>query len=873
MSLNFQVFRLVGARHLWEKRGRSVLMTVGIALGVSLFTGIEMINSTTIKTFRENANSLAGEAALTVTAGATGFPEEKLEEVRAIAGVKYASPMVESRAFAPAVDGRASESLQVLGIDLLSEGAVRSYRTDDGRDIIQDPLVFLNQADSLILTRDFARERGLKIDDKITLMTALGARDFTVRGLLSPEGPAKAYGGGLAIMDIDGARVTFAKVGRTDRVDVVPREGVDAARLAAQIAAALGPGYQVETPSEQSRGMERLVNAYQGLLSFVSLLALFVGIILVSNAIAVSVSERRRDFGILRALGATKFGILGLVVLESAVLGLLGSLAGLFAGRAFAASLTDIVSQGMSTQYATAIQVGEVAFEPGHVWRALAAGALAATLAGLWPAWLATRVLPIEAIKSPAESGAAIETRGLWLRRVGVVMLALIGLDSLVGLSARFEWFKALAPALITFGALFSGPWFVWTALRLLKRVVDSPRQSGARFLFLLAIDNLLRNPKRTGTNVMTLVIGLMLVVIIAIMNVSLKTSLVGWFQKVLRADLVVSSPGRIVALQVQLLDESIGAEIQAVPGVDVTDGIGVTAWRFVKLPYRGRRIDLKAYDRPHPKLEYSPFDVVGGDPRELGPRLYAQAEPGVFVTESFGKAFGTKIGDVLTLASPTGNVDFRVLAFVVERASTEVGVFLSRDLYKRHWQDPLVTSFFAQAAPGVDVESLRREIDARVGQSRGVTTLSNAALRADLGRLIDENVAYTRAIEFAALIIGLLGVMNTLLVSLLERSRELGMMRAVGVSARQLKRLIATEALLQGAIGGLVATLLGTYVSYTWVVGNLSEMMGWSVDFRFPVARILFALAAGLFIGWLGGWIPARRASKRVISESLGYE
>ncbi len=201
------LFRYIGFRHLIRKPGRVLLTTLGVAFGIALYVAIAIINDSTKNSMRESIESISGKAKLSVSAGVSGFEESKLEIIRTTPGVKAAVPLIEARAFFKGAT-ESNQGLYIMGVDLLQETAVRSYKATDQR-IIDDPLTFLNQPDSIILTLDLAKRKNLKLDSKIDLVTTLGVRTFTVRGLLEPEGAAKAYGGSLALMDIDGARVMF----------------------------------------------------------------------------------------------------------------------------------------------------------------------------------------------------------------------------------------------------------------------------------------------------------------------------------------------------------------------------------------------------------------------------------------------------------------------------------------------------------------------------------------------------------------------------------------------------------------------------------------------------------------------------------------
>jgi putative ABC transport system permease protein len=862
----------VGWRHVRTKPLRAVLTVLGIALGVALFVAIGAINASTLGFFRDNVGSMTGRATFTVMGSEAGFPEEKVDVVKGVHGVEAAVPMVESRVRFDGPAGRRSQSLVVLGIDLLQESAVRAYQNDDA--VVEDPLEFLNQADSIIVTRTFADENHLANESPLELLTAYGKKRFVVRGILSPTGPAKAFGGAVAIMDIDGARVTFGKEGKVDRVDVVPASGEDTGALAARIEAALGPGYRVEQKDQQAETFARMVKGYQGVLSFLSSLALLVGVFLVANAVTLSVGERRREIGVLRALGASRSGVMLLFVIEAAVMGLLGGAIGVLLGRGLALALVRRVSESMSRQYVTPIEVSDVHFDLRQAAIGVTAGLVAATIAALWPAWRAARIRGTEAFGAssvPDASDAAV-LRARVARVAGVAMLALLFVSSKLGLGARHPVIEAINPLLAGIGTVLAAPWLVAMALRLLARALRPASPLGRASVLRLACENLLRNPARTGSNVLSLMIGLMLVIVMATIHQSFERSIADWQTRTLRSDLIVSSAGRVVSLLVQPLHEDVAAEIDAIPGVDVVDGHGARGFRFVRQVVDGRQIALKAIDPQHPRVGFSLLDVTDRPVDEAGRALFARSpagEPTVLVSENFAAHFGRKTGDLVELDTPAGRTAFRVVGVAVDFANPEGVVYMARDVYKRYYDDKLVTAFAVEVTPGTSPEAVRDAIDAKLG-AKGIVATMNRELRDQLGEAMDESFAYTRAIEAAALGVGLLGLLSTLLMSLMERVRELGVLRAIGMSRFQLARMILGEAVLLGVIGGAVAAALGAYVAHLWVVSSLATSLGWFVTVHVPWMAVTTTLGAGLLVGVVAGLVSSRRAARIEIREAL---
>jgi putative ABC transport system permease protein len=860
------LLRLFSLRQLFSKPIRTLLTLFGVGLGIALFTAIELINTATLKSFSESVESMTGKAKLTITAGEAGFELSQLVLIESVTGVKSAVPSIEAKAFFLDTVNNTTKPLIIFGVDLLQETAVRSYKTTS-QEIIDDPLVFMNQPDSIIVTHAFARSQSLEVDSKLNLITTQGKKTFTVRGLLSPEGPAQAFGGGLAVMDIDAARYMFGKEGKVDRVDVVPQEGVKTPELKKLIQSALGPSFHVDTPDDQTEQLQTMVQSYQGVLTFTSVLALFVGLFLVSNSVAISVAERRREIGTLRVLGEPRGRVWSMIFVESMLLGVFGALIGIGLGRTLAGLLVGMVTDAMSNQYMTPIQAAELSVHWIHVAKGLAAGVLCSVTAGLMPAFRATEIQPIEALRPQVSlSEFRIAPWTLALRLFGVFLLGLIFADFKLGWSDRLEIMAVLNPFFVIAGSVLAGPGIVTLLLMAIRRIA---RGSVLR----LACDNLLRNPRRTGSNVMSLMVGLMLVIVLATLNGSIKFSLFTWFDRILRDDLLVSSQGKIMTFQVSPLKEELGVELAKIEGVDSGGRSTPPGMRYVKQEYAGRQLAIKAFDPGHPKTHYSRFDVKDRPIKDAVDEFFTETSPVAMVSENFVVHFKKKTGDTIELDTPRGRINVRIIAVVKEFANPEGVFYIPRETYKKFWNDSLVTGYLVMVKPGEDLELVRSRIDATLGMKYGVVTTSNQELRPLTEKLLDESFAYTRAIEFAALLVGLLGLLNTLMVSVIERTRELGMLRAVGMSRAQLERMIFYESLLQGTMGAWVATGIGAYVSYFWVIGRISEILGWILDFSFPLQAVLSALIAGIIVGLLAGWIPSQRASRLEIVDAISSD
>lgn len=856
---------------LSKRPGRVFLSGLGIALGVALFLSIQLINQSTLQSFRENVAAVAGETKLSISGGDAGFSESWIERVERIPDVRAVVPVVENRAYFMLSDGK-TETLHILGIDLLKDKSVRSYRTTDEM-IIDDPLVFLNQADSIILTREFAKAHRFAIDSKMDLMTAHGKKQFTVRGLLMPTGPAKAFGGAIAIMDIDAARVTFGKEGKVDRLDLVTTDDANPEQVAANLRQRLGDGFLVDRPQTQSESLARMVKSFQGMLSFLSLTALIVGLFLVANSVNVSVAERRKEIGTLRAIGARRGRILRLILIENALIGAFSSAIGVAAGWMLARSLLGVATKALNAQFTAQFNVSRIYFETSDVIAGIALGTLTCLVAAFLPAYRATLIAPIEALQ-PQEISSVSKPSVFWKISpwAGALLLIYLGFAAWTGWGKDLKTLESIHTLLGILGAAFLAPLLVLGLMSQLRRWIDFEKNSVLR----VGLENLLRNRSRTASNTLTLIVGLLLVVIISCVTSSFRWSIERWFTRMIsQSDLMISSSGRWTQLQMQPLHQDLARQLEKIPGIASRNEGGILGVRIVKIGYEGRILALKGFEEP-PKIEqYGFIDAVSASSEELGRKMYAKTSPipVVLISENMVSAFGKRPGDTLKLGTPQGSQDFLIGGTMQDFVNPEGVIYMSRANYQRFWKDPLLDFFTIRVAPGFSADQVRMNIDATLGKTNGISTLKSAEAIDDIRRSVDENMSFNYAIEIAALAVGLIGLLNTMLISVMERTREIATLRAIGMKRPEVALMTLLECFLIGSVGALAASALGSYISFIWVKSSLSHILGWTLQFYFPWITIGAALLAGLWVAVLAGILPALRATRIPLSEALRAE
>lgn len=856
------VLHRVGIRHLYAKPARTLLTIVAVTLGMGLSVSISIINRSVLASFRETITALSGNAVLTVSAGETGFPEERIEEIAKVPGVKSAIPRVEAWGYSVG-DAATSRSIYILGVDLLKEQAVRSYKSDN-RDLMDDPLVFLNDPESVILGRDFARARGLGIGSKLALATARGQISLTVRGLLDPEGLAKAYDGAIAIMDIDGAREMLGKENKTDAVDIIARPGVETDALQTSLRAALGPPFVVAPPEGYAHDLERLVRPFQTMLAFFGQVALIVGLFLVANSVSMTVAERKKEIGVLRALGAARWQIFVLFAVECVVVGGVGSVLGAYAGCGLASLMVDSVVESMTNQFRMTVSVHTLAFDRRVVLEALAMGVATALIAGFAPISRATRVSPTAAVREgPGEIGSAeLGDRGLFALGCACVVFVLVtllpALDGVVSV-------QSIGQIMAIVGVTLVSPLLVQRILGFVAPLL----RGGSDVVPRIAAENIARYERRTRANVIVLTLGLVLVMIISGISQSFKQTLRTWFDVSLHHDLLVSSTGRILQGMAQPIHEDLAADLATVPGVRRSRH-ALEGGRIVHIDFQGHPIALRAIDEPDPAFHYWGFDLHDRTPDEAGHDLYHLVEPTVLVSTNFGLHFGKKTGDSITLDTPSGPTSFRIVGVMTEFTSPEGCIVMARDRYKQLWHDPLITAFGVMVEAGVNPAVVRDAIEARLGREKNLMVALNGELKSEFVKTIDKSFAFTVALEAAALLVALIAIFNTLSIGILERTREIGMLRGIGMSRNQLARMVFLEAAVLGAITAALAVVTGSVVGYWLVTRSLPTSLGWVLHYALPAKSVFGIFALGVLVAITAGALPAWRAARMQITDAL---
>lgn len=859
-----RLFRTVILRHLLAERRRAATTVVGIALGIAVIVAVRLTNVSSVRGFAAALELVSGRTSLEVV-GATGsFDELLLRGLEWLRSYGDVSPIIDGEVIALTPDGE-SERLRVLGVDILREPPFRDYALS-ASDISSGTRIFLEllvDPGAVILTEKFARGHGLHVGDTVRLVTGDTVREFIVRGLLTDEGPARLLEGHFALMDIAAAQLALDRLGKLDRIDLRVPGGIEVSQAATAIAKRLPPGLLVQRPEERTEQVEKMLQAFHLNLEALSYIALLVGLFLIYNTVSVSVISRREEIGMLRALGVTRRGIGALFLGEAALLGSLGCVLGVLGGRLLARTAIDLTATTVQTLYvATAaappqLTLGEIAF-------ACALGLPLAILAGAIPALEASTVPPVAAIRGPTPMVAlAFGDRISRTRTKSAVIPA--ALLSLAWWMARqpaidgrpvFGWGAAV---LTVFGAAFLVP----AVLHGFTRLTAAALRRSFRLDGWLANANLSAGISRIAISVAALAMSLSMMVAIAVMIGSFRETVQYWVGQTLKAELYVSAATR----PSRQSDFTISAEVETVirqhPSVAAVD-----RFRREDVLFEGAPITLAAGDYDV-LLQYGNllFKAPGDGRAAMRQAINHDA---VVVSEPFAIRHHRRVGDHIQLPTPNGTASFRIAAVYFDYSADRGIVVLDRQTFARYFGERRPTSLQLYLRPGHSPEAVRAEIVRRLGARHRLFIQTNVALRREVLRIFDSTFAITYALEGVAIVVAMMGVATTLLTLILDRRREIAVLRLVGTARGQIVRMIAAEALMIGLVSQAIGLVVGLALSLILILVINVQSFGWTIQWHMPWMFLLQASLLILIATLLAGFVPARRASRIEFVEEL---
>jgi putative ABC transport system permease protein len=849
------LLRLISWPYACKHLLRSLLTTVGIALGVGIFAGMHAVGASVLSALNITIDRIAGKTQLQVTAGEAGFPEELLERVQSVPVVAAAAPVIE----AVVQSGIKQEgNLLIIGVDMTGDRSLREYDLEDGdQDIVDDPLVFLAQPDSLIVTRDFARRTGLGPGSSLAMQTMEGERKFTIRGVMRPGGLSAAFGGNLAVMDIYAAQKVFGRGRRFDRIDIGLKDDCSLEKGEAALRQTLGPSFEVDVPAARGRQFDSLLHVYSFMVNVTSLFALIIGLFIIYNTFAVAVTERRTEIGTVRALGASRGQVIRLFLLEGAMVGLVGSALGIVFGSLIANALAGYVGDVMLAQYGITLGANRVDLSLSLIIAAMLLGTATSVLAAVIPARNAAHIDPIRALqRGRYQLLSAGENR---TRRRAAVLFAALAVGCLALGRSRMVFY--LGYGCFVLGAVLSTPALCMWLSRLLRPVLRLLRPvEGA-----LAVDSLVQAPRRTSATISALMLSTGLVVSLGGISRGVYGSVVDWIDTFLNSDLLVLASENGTNRSFHFPDVMT-------PALSSLDGVAeVQRMRSNKVSVKGASVLMVAIDMDK-IAERGGGRVVAGKVKEMYRR--AAMGDGVIISENCSILRNIAMGDTVEIPSPSGLLHLPVIGIVTDYLNQSGSIFVDYGaVYLRYWKDPTVDIYKVYTKQGTSTEELKARVQATFSQHRRLFVGLNREVKARVMNNTRQWLGMSYIQIAVAILVAVLGIANTLLVSVTDRRREFATLRAVGAGRNNVRFAVWLESATIAFIGVILGVAFGAIDLRYELEMMRRDYAGLTLDYDFPVRLALVLAATMVAAAWVSSLAASEATVRNSPVEALAYE
>lgn len=868
---NFPFFApfFLALRNMRTRRGRTFLTFLGIVLGVAVVLAIQVTNESTLASIRQVFDRAAGRASLLVlprNISRQALDDEILaileseEAILTSAPSLRASTILASEAtsweIAFGVNGvQAGTVLMLYGIDPQRDPNVRLYELVFGR---------MPQADAyeVVIPQKYAQEKKLAVGNDLVVLVPGGSDRLRIVGLLADQGVALNNGGAVAFAPLRAVQELFERQGEYDEVALRVQPDIEQDPLALKtlqerLDERLAPVGEVVYPGSRGELVGQMLATYQLGLAFFSVIAVFVGAFLIYNAFSMTVVERTRETGMLRAIGASRLYLLRMVLAEALILALLGSATGLVAGFFLARGLIRVMS-GVVANSGQVFQVNGAGIAQG-----LGVGIGVTLASALIPAIQASRISPLEALRLRSRSVERPHpltwAAGLTLVGLGVLMIYFVPWRQEV----VFE-VGVLGVLAVLIGATLTAVLVVaW--LERTVRPLASALYGGEG---MLGVSNIRRAVGRTTLTVASLMVALAMIISIGSLAYSLEHDLTSWIDHALGGDLYVRSP--------VIMREALARQLAGVPGVQV-----VSPGRYLvirpaseMLPPGADRnetlyfnaLDVSTY-RQVAEVE---FASAQGDPEANWRRLVRGKA--VFISNVVSERYGLRQGDQIILLTRSGKQAFEVAAVVMDFAGQGLVVTGTYQDLHRWFSESGADRFTIKVAPGYEIEAVAREIESRFGSRQNISVQTTEAFKASILKVMHQALRLFDVLNLIGVIIGSLGVINTLTMNVLERRREIGALRSLGMTRHQTLRMVLAEALALGVMGGLYGLVFGHILAHILIRGA-NMVMSYDLVYLFTPRPYLIGVLVALVVAQLAAIPPARRAASINIIEAIQHE
>ena len=835
---------------------RMIITILGVAIGVAVFLSIQLANRQTLRSFEESVDLVLGRADAIVHAEGMAFDEKYFQALSHVRKLVKSYPVIEGYG----VELKTGQVVEILGTDLLQDSGIRDFSIKTLEKDLKGLLPLIMDPKGIVLPEKFIPGTNFKPGDKINFLINGIEKTFNVNAILENKGLARALNGNFALMDIAAAQWAFGRIGKLDRIDIEFKRKENFASMREKLSEVLPDFLRVDRPERKNRQVEKMLRAFQYNLTALSFVALIVALYLIYNMVALSVVRRRAEIGTLRAIGATPLLVASIFFVEAGIIGAAGSVIGIWLGKYLAQFSLDAVSVTVNNLY-TPSYVTEVDFNWLQSWPYLLLGVGLSLVSALIPAIDASRTSPTTVMRRGSYD-LKIFRGDRRLTLLAITSFAMAGIFSLLPPIGGFPYFGFLAVFFVIMGVSFLSP-SALLAGRDLLRGICKKYFGGEGFL---ACMNLSQNIGRNSLAISSLAIAFMMIISMSIMVHSFRQTVIVWIGQTLKADLFVRvAGGRDIDYQYTLPGDRV-EDIRKISGVAAVD-----LFRAQDISYNDKPAVLGSGD-------FEALSRYGNLVIKSGPtaqELFAQmvGQDRAIISESFALKHEVGVGDSLFMETPNGSAKLQVVAVYYDYSRERGYIIIDRSIFIKYYGDTDVNSFVIYLSNKNEIENVRQELLKTLGADYNLVIRSNPELKKNVLEIFDKTFAITYSLEIIAGGVALLGLFNTLIALILERKREIGIIRFIGGFQDQVKRMVLIESGILGLIGSIMGVAAGGIVSYILIFVINKQSFGWTIQIHFPYIFVLFSLILFWVVSLIAGLYPARLAVRLNPKEAVRVE
>ena len=824
-------------RHPWQI-GLSIL---GIVLGVAVVVSVDLANQGAGRAFELSMESVAGKATHQIVGSGAGLPDSLYRILRIEHGIRESAPVVEKYV---SVGDSAPRAMLLLGIDPFAEPPFRSYLGELFTSYRSEFISFLTHPASVLMSRQNAEQFGVNSDDSLIIRIGRIKKSVRIIGLLDPKDERSRRAlENLVIVDISTAQELLDMNGKLSRIDLIISENSSKLK---KIETALPPGARILRAETRSRTAEQMVSSFNLNLTALSLLALVVGMFLIYNTMTFSVLQRRTYIGLIRSIGVTRREVFRLILNEALLLGIIGTALGIVVGIILGRGMVRLVTQSINDLYFV-LSVRSLDVSATSLIKGLFLGIGATLIAAFKPAREATNAPPrVVLSRSVLETGLReriprLTILGILLSLIGAVILWIPGNKILLS-------YMGIIPLVL--GLSLLTPLIIVLLVRLMSPIT-------ARFLGILgrmSIQGVVTQISRTSVAIAALSIAVATTVGVGTMIDSFRNTVINWLESILSADIYIAAP-RLVATQAYGdLDPALVDRIALLPAV-----------QYVNY-YRENQIDTETgkiilFTAKIGEHRYENFTFKSGDAKQA---WYAyQNEEAAIVSEPFAYRHNIKVGDFFSLPTDQGEMPYKIAGIYYDYG-TDVGLFsIAHHTYQKYWDDDKLSGILVYAYQGTDIDKLTNLIRNMLKPDEEVIIQSNKSLLNVSVEVFDRTFLITHVLQSLAVIVAFIGVLSALMAIQLERNREFGVLRATGLTPKQLWKLVILQTGIMGLIAGLIALPVGNILALVLIKVINERSFGWSIQFELMPNLFLQAIVLAVLAAVLAGIYPAFKMAR----------